>query len=405
MKKTMRIPYALAVYGKEERKAVADVLRNPLRIVPGERSRIFESRIAALFDKKHGIMVNSGSSANLLAVDSLALPKGSEVLTPALTFATTLAPLIQLGLTPVLADVVPGTYQINIKQLESRITKRTKAIMVPLLIGNVPDMVKLRAIAKKHKLFFIEDSCDALGAKFAGRPTGYYSDVSTTSFYASHIITAAGSGGMVSFRDQNLARRALIRANWGRESTLFGLFEKSEDLRKRFAGVIDGEPYDAKFIFSELGYNFQSSELNAAFGLEQLRRLPVFFAKRERNFAALLSFFKKYERFFVLPEQDKKTKTAWLAFPLTIRENAPFTRHKITAFLEAQNVQTRPIFTGNVMRQPAFKGLLEKRNEKYNFPVADGIMRRGFLIGCHHGLGTAHLKRLQSVFKTFLDRY
>ncbi|MBI4065715.1 DegT/DnrJ/EryC1/StrS family aminotransferase [Candidatus Kaiserbacteria bacterium] len=401
----MRIPYALAVYGKEERKAVADVLRNPLRIVPGERSRIFESRIAALFDKKHGIMVNSGSSANLLAVDSLALPKGSEVLTPALTFATTLAPLIQLGLTPVLADVVPGTYQINIKQLESRITKRTKAIMVPLLIGNVPDMVKLRAIAKKHKLFFIEDSCDALGAKFAGRPTGYYSDVSTTSFYASHIITAAGSGGMVSFRDQNLARRALIRANWGRESTLFGLFEKSEDLRKRFAGVIDGEPYDAKFIFSELGYNFQSSELNAAFGLEQLRRLPVFFAKRERNFAALLSFFKKYERFFVLPEQDKKTKTAWLAFPLTIRENAPFTRHKITAFLEAQNVQTRPIFTGNVMRQPAFKGLLEKRNEKYNFPVADGIMRRGFLIGCHHGLGTAHLKRLQSVFKTFLDRY
>lgn len=404
-KAPLRVPYALAVYGKEECDAVAEVLANPQRIVPGERVRAFESRIAALFGKKHGIMVNSGSSANLLAVASLALPKGSEVITPALTFATTLAPILQLGLTPVLVDVVPGSYQVDVNQIEKRITRRTKALMVPSLIGNIPDLKRLQAIAKKHKLFFIEDSCDALGATFAGRPTGYYSDISTTSFYASHIITTAGAGGMVCFRDPAFVRHAVVKASWGRESTLFGLFEKSEDIRKRFAGVIDGEPYDAKFIFSELGYNFQSTELSAAFGLEQLKRFPGFLAKRQKNFAALRPFFKKYERFFVLPEQDKRTKTAWLAFPLTIKKDAPFTRYELTKYLEEADIQTRPIFTGNVMRQPAFKKFLKKRNGTYQFPVANDVMRGGFLIGCHHGLEAAHLKRLQSVFTTFLDRY
>lgn len=403
----LRVPYALTVYGKEERAAVAEVLADPTKIAPGPRVRAFEQKIAGLFGKKFGIMVNSGSSANLLALDSLSLPRGAEIITPALTFSTTVAPILQLGLTPVLVDVIEGTYQVDISQIEKKITPRTKALMIPSLIGNIPDLVRLRSIAKKHNLFLIEDSCDALGSRFAGKPTGAYSDVSTTSFYASHIITAAGAGGMVCFHDPRMARHALVKASWGRESTLFGFYEKSEDIRKRFGGTtIDGEPYDAKFIFSEIGYNFQASELQAAFGLVQLqKRFPTFRKIRKQNFVLLKKFFKKYEKFFILPEQDPRADTAWLAFPLTVRKNAPFTRLELTKYLEEADVQTRPIFTGNIMRQPAFKKVLQKRNKGAEFPVADAVMRGGLLIGCHHGLTPRHIKRLQFVFKTFLDRY
>ncbi len=403
-KSATRVSYALAVYGKEEIAAVNDVLATPLRISPGERVKKFEQAIAKLFGKPHGIMVNSGSSANLLAIEALDLPPNSEVITPVLTFATTLAPLLQKGLTPVFVDVAPGTYVIDVDKIEKTITRKTRALMVPSLFGNIPDLQKLQKIAKKHKLFFIEDSCDTLGATFAGKPTGYYSDISTTSFYASHIITTAGAGGMVCVRDPKFARTILIKSNWGRDSTLFGVNEKSEDIKKRFAGRIGEQPYDAKFVFSEIGYNLQSSELNAAFGLEQLKRLKVFITRRRANFKRLYQFFKRYERFFVLPVQDTRSKTAWMAFPLTIREDAPFSRMEITRYLEEHNIQTRPVFTGNVLRQPAYSAL-SKSTKADNFPVADEIMKNGFVIGCHHGLGDAELSHLESTSAGFLKNY
>lgn len=401
----MRVSYALAVYGAAERAAVARVLRDPTKIVPGVAVREFEQRIARLFGKEYGVMVNSGSSANLLAIESLALAKGAEVVTPALTFATTISPLIQKGYTPVLADVEAGAYQINLGEVESRITRRTEALMIPSLIGNLPDLARLAAIARKHHLAFVEDSCDTLGATFAGKPTGFYSDISTTSFYASHIITAAGAGGMVCFRDAAHARRTLVKSSWGRTSTLFGVHEQSEDITKRFSARIDGKVYDAKYIFSELGYNFQSTELNAAFGLAQLEKLDLFAARRKKNFKALRDFFSRYEEFFVLPAQHPLADTAWLAFPLMIRRGAPFSRRDITEYFERQNIQTRPIFTGNIMRQPAFRGLLEKRNTASHFPVADEIMQQGFLIGCHHGLTPPAHERMQEVSLSFLGRY
>lgn len=399
--KQIRVPYALTVFGKEEITAVNKVLSDPTKIVSGPLVKEFEKKVAEIFGKKYGVMVNSGSSANLIAFEMMNLPPGSEIITPILTFATTLAPIVQMGLVPVFVDVKMGSYEIDTEKIEKLITKKTKALMIPSLIGNLPDFIKLRKIADKYKLWFIEDSCDTLGAKFAGKPTGYYSDISTTSFYASHIITTAGMGGLVAFHDQNLARRALVMSNWGRESTLFGSYEKSEEISKRFVGVLDGDTYDAKFIFSECGYNFQVTELNGAFGLEQLKRLPEFSRRRHNNFKILKKFFSKYENIFFLPEQDPRSDTNWLSFPLTLKPGAPFTRLEITKFLEEENIQTRPIFMGNAMKQPGFKNI-KARTVREGYPITEHIMKNGFLVGCHQGMEQKHLDHLMTTFTRFL---
>ncbi len=398
-----RVLYAAAVYGKEEIKAVNRVLSNSLQLGAGTLVREFESKIAKQFGKKFGVMVNSGSSANLLALEVLNLPKGSEVITPALTFSTTLAPILKLGLKPVFVDVEQGTYLANIDEIEKKITKKTKVLMIPSLIGNVPDLARLQKIAKKHKLTLIEDSCDTLGPTFAGKPTGAYTHISTTSFFASHIITAAGGGGMVCFNDPMLARRALLMAYWGRESTLYGAYEKSEEIVKRFNKMVNGQVYDGKFIFSEIGYNFQPSEIQGAFGLEQFKKLPEFTKRRQRHCAALAAFFKKYDQYFILPKQHPKVFTNWLAFPLTIKKGAPFSRLDLALYLEERDIQTRPIFTGNVLRQPGFTSVAKQI--KGTFPISDHIMQNGILIGCHHGLTPAQLSHLTKTCKEFLDQY
>lgn len=409
MKKTTqlistRVSYAQAVYGPEEIAAVLRILENPSKIAPGESVREFEDKISKLFGKRAGIMTNSGSSANLLALEALKLPPGSEVITPVLTFSTTVAPIIQKGLIPVFVDVELETYLINLDQVEKAITKKTKALMIPSLLGNLPDFKRLQAIAKKHKLYLIEDSCDTLGAMYAGRPTGVYSHISTTSFYATHAITAAAAGGMVCINDPVLERRARVIAAWGRDSTLFGAFEKSEDIQKRFSGRIGGKIYDAKFIFSEIGYNFQSTELNAAFALEQLKRLKEFNARRAKRSQELLSFFKKYEQFFILPRQRKESRTNWMSFPLTIKPKSPFTRAEITKYLEEMNIQTRPIFTGTIVRQPAYRKAPHRKGVS-RFPVSDYIMENGFLIGSHHGMTDTQMAYLKYAIASFLEPY
>ncbi|KND50752.1 MAG: CDP-6-deoxy-D-xylo-4-hexulose-3-dehydrase [Parcubacteria bacterium C7867-001] len=402
-KKRIRVPYAGTVYGREEIAAVNRVLKDPLHIAPGAAAAKFEKSIAALFGKKDGIFVNSGSSANLIALESLQLPAGSEVITPVLTFGTTIAPIVQKGLVPVFVDVAEGTYLIDVSQVEKAIGPKTKAIMVPSLLGNIPDLKRLQSIAKKHGLFLIDDSCDTVGGSFAGKPTGAYSDISTTSFYASHIITAAATGGMVCFHDQKRARRARILAAWGRESTMFGSHEQSEDIKLRFAGMLDGQTYDAKFLFTEIGYNFQSTEISAAFGLAQLAKLPRFAALRKKRFKELYAFAKKYERFFILPKEHPQAKVNWLAFPFLLRPNVPFKREEITRYLEEMNIQTRPIFTGTVLRQPAF-ARIKHRKAVPSFPVSDHVTRNGFLVGAHHGLSDTQMRYLLTTLAKFLDR-
>ncbi len=395
----MRVPYALSVYDSKEENRVLSVMREH-RTNMGVETREFESRVASYFGKKYGIMVNSGSSANLLAVELLDLPKGSEVITPILTFATTVAPLVQKGLVPVFADVEEGKYVINVSQIESLITKKTKALMIPLLLGNVPNLPKIKQIAKKHNLLFVEDSCDTLGATLRGTPTGKFSDISTTSFFGAHVITAGGNGGMVMVNSEKLRDRAKVLRAWGRSSALFG---ETEDIGKRFKGRLGTLPYDAKFIFDEVGYNLLPMEMSAAFGNAQLDKLDRFRKNRERNFSRLLKFFKKYERFFISPIQNPASKTQWITFPLTIRKNAPFSRIELVTFLEEHNIQTRPIFTGNILSQPGFKKI-PHRSMKGGFPMADAVMERGFVIGCHHGLTSKHLNWMEKVIGDFLKR-
>jgi len=396
----VRVPYALAVYDNKETKRVVKVL-DEHRTNLGRETWEFEKKVSRLFGKKYGIMVNSGSSANLLALELLGLPTGSEVITPILTFSTTVAPIVKLGLIPVFADVEQGKYFIDTDQIEKLISKKTKALMIPLLFGNVPDMEKLAKIAKKYNLIFIEDSCDTLGSEFKGKPTGIFSDISTTSFFGAHIITAGGNGGMIMVNKEEWRDRAKMLRGWGRSSSLFS---ESESVAKRFKTKLADIPYDAKFIFEEIGYNFLPSEIGSAFGNEQLKKLPKFRRTREKNFKLLLKFFKKYENFFILPKQSDLTRTQWLAFPLTIKRNAPFSRIKIIKYLEEDNIQTRPIFTGNILRQPGFKNI-HNRTPIKNYPVTDEIMERGFVIGCNHGLGEKHLQRIKEAFNIFLKKY
>ncbi|MEK7093074.1 MAG: aminotransferase class I/II-fold pyridoxal phosphate-dependent enzyme [Patescibacteria group bacterium] len=403
-KPEIRVSYAQAVYGKEEIDAVVKVLGNPSKISPGAAVTEFENKIAKLFGKKYGIMVNSGSSANLIAFAALDLPPGSEVITPVLTFSTTVAPLVQRGLVPVFVDVVEGAHIIDIDKVEAAITKKTRALMIPSLFGNIPDFPRLKKIARKHKLVLIEDSCDTLGAQWNGKSTGIHTDISTTSFYATHAITAAGAGGMVCFNDPKLARRARVMASWGRQSTLFGAFEKSEDIKRRFAGRIDGEVYDAKFLFTEVGYNMQSTELNGAFGLVQLTRLSGFTKLRQHRFKQIYDFVKKYGHLFILPVQDRRAHTSWMSFPLIIRSGAPFTRAEITKYLEERNIQTRPLFTGNITRQPAYKKIRYRAGAE-SFPVADHVMRNGFVFGCHHGMSDGQVKYLLSIIEEFITAH
>lgn len=397
--KGLRVPYAQAVHDNTETKRVLSVLKEHRTII-GKETEEFEKRVSRHFGKKYGVMVNSGSSANLIAVRLLNLPPKSEVITPLLTFSTTIAPLLQNDLVPVFADVEEGKYTINLDEIEKLISKKTKALMIPLLIGNVPDMKRLRSIADKHNLFIIEDSCDTLGATFEGKPTGYYTDISTTSFYGSHIITAGGGGGMVMVNSTKWRNRAKVLRGWGRSSSIFS---ESESIDKRFRVKIGNIQYDAKFIFDEIAYNFMPMEIGSAFGNAQLDKLSKFKTTREKNFKYLYDFFKQYEKFFILPNQDKRVKTQWLAFPLTIKENSAFTRLELVKYLELNNIQTRPIFTGNILTQPGFKNIPHRKSGNYTF--TNQIMKQSLLIGCHHGLEKKQIEKIRKVFKEFLKNY
>ncbi|MFI2765858.1 DegT/DnrJ/EryC1/StrS family aminotransferase [Ruegeria faecimaris] len=395
----MRVNYGQTVHGQEEIDAVVEVLKTSTQM--GPKVREMQEKVAALFSKRHGIMVNSGSSANYLAVEILDLPKGSEVITPALTFATTVAPLVRQGLIPTFVDAAVGTYNIDVDAIERMITPNTSAVMIPSLIGNLPDWRRIRELADAHGLKVIEDSADTLGATIDGTSTGVYSDVSTTSFYGSHVINGAGNGGMLCVNDEELGRKALLLRSWGRSSSLF---VESEAIENRFNVKLDGIEYDAKFLFEDLGYNVEPSEISAAFGLVQLSKLDNNIRVREEAFAAHRAFFARYEDWFILPEQLPNSRTGWLAFPLTLREGAPFTRREMQIFLETSDIQTRPVFTGNILRQPAMKQV-EYRADPAGYPNSDAVMRGGILLACHHGLIQAQIDYMHAKFEEFALKF
>ena len=394
----MRVNYGQTVHGEDEIAAVVDVLRTSTQM--GPKVRAMQERVAKLFAKDHGIMVNSGSSANYLAMELLKLPEGSEVITPALTFATTVAPIVRGRLVPAVVDAEEGTYNIDVDKIEAMIGPKTKAMMIPSLIGNFPDWDRIWDIAQKHGLLVIEDSADTLGATLRGTSTGTRSHVSTTSFYGSHVINAAGNGGMLCVSDPELAERALLLRSWGRSSSLFVEAAVSESIDNRFNIELDGIEYDAKFVFSELGYNVEPSEMGAAFGLVQLDKLENNIAARVHNFGRQLQFFKKYEDWFILPRQMEESHTGWLSFPLTLRDDAPFTRREMQIFLEERDIQTRVVFTGNILRQPAMQNV-ESRTTAEGYGVSDAVMRGGVLLACHHGLTEEQIDHVHQSFEDF----
>jgi CDP-6-deoxy-D-xylo-4-hexulose-3-dehydrase len=395
----IRVPYGRTVHGEEEIAAVVEVLRSSTQM--GKHVRQMEESVASLFAKKHAIMVNSGSSANYLAIELLGLPEGSEVITPALTFATTVAPIVKNGLVPAFVDVEPDTFNIDPAQVEAMIGPNTRAMMVPSLIGNLPDWDRLAEIAKAHELMVVEDSADTLGATLRGTSTGTRSHISTTSFYGSHVINCAGNGGMLCVNDDDMADEARLLRSWGRSSSLF---VDSEDPEKRFGVTLEGIEYDAKFVFERIGYNLEPSEVGAAFGLVQLGRLQSNIDARVANFDAHLKFFGDYADWFVLPRQCEESRTGWLALPLIIREDAPFTRRELQTYLEAAGIQTRTVFTGNILRQPGYRDI-ERREASGGYPNADRVMKSGMLMACHHGLTAADLAYIHDRFRAFAGQY
>jgi len=361
-KKVWYAPNGLEAYGEEEIKAVEECLRDGWLAGFGKRTIEFEEKIADFFGKKYGVFVNSGSSACLLAIASLQLEEGAEIITPACTFSTTLAPIVQLGLTPVFCDVELNTYVPSVEAVLEKITPKTAALMIPNLIGNKPDWKTLRARLQeigRRDICLIEDSADTI----TSTPE---SDISTTSFYASHVITAGGAGGMVMFNDPRYRDVALQYRDWGRVGN------NSEHVDERFNHEVDGIPYDFKFLYGVLGYNFKSAEMNAAFGLVQLKRFETFRHHRRANIERYLANLQDI-RELILP--DDSIKPNWLAIPLQTER-----RLELLTFLEENNIQTRVTFAGNVTRHPAYRKYLQE------FENSDIIMRNGFLLGAHHGM-------------------
>ena len=372
-------PNKFESYGEEEIKAVEACLRDGWLAGFGPRSIEFEEKIAKRFGKKYGVFVNSGSSACLLAIAALGLPKGSKIITPACTFSTTLAPIIQLGYEPIFCDVELTSYVPSVQSILDLITEDVKAIMVPNLIGNKPDWVGLQEglrLIGRTDIYVIEDSADTITYTEE-------TDVSTTSFYASHIITAGGTGGMVMFNDKKHVERALQYRDWGR------LGDNSEIMDDRFNHKVDGIPYDHKFLYGVLGYNMKCSEMSAAFGLVQLERFEDYKHKRRTNFERYLENLKDVDD-LILP--DDSVEPNWLAIPLQTEH-----RLELLTFLEENNIQTRVTFAGNVTRHPIYREYLQ------DFESADAIMKNGFLLGAHHGMTVEDVDYVCDKIKEFFQ--
>jgi len=396
----IKVSYAQTVYGKKEIDAVVKCLKESTQM--GKYSSTFEKKISSLFDKKYGLYVNSGSSALYIGMEASNFPEGGEVITPALTFSTTIGCIVKSKLIPVFIDVGYNDYCIDVEAIEKNITSRTVAIVAPNLMGNICNWEKISEVADKYNLKVIEDSADTIGGTLNGKLSGSYCDWTITSFYGSHIINCAGNGGMLCMNDEKMIYDAKLLRSWGRSSSIFD--EKSEEIENRFNVEVDGIPYDAKFIFEKIGYNLEGSEIGAAFGLAQLEDLSENIKTRQKNFQRQTVFFNKYKNFIVTPEQTKNSESAWLAYPIIIKEEAPFSRRDFQIYLEKRNIQTRTVFSGNITRQPGFKNI-EMKISLDGLNNADNVMKGGVLLACHHGLTEEMLAHMHEVCETFLKKY
>ena len=397
-----RIDYAGSVHDEREIEAVVEVLRGgPTALRIGRNVKAMERRVAELFGKRRGVMCNSGSSALYLAIETLGLEPGDEIITSAVTFSTDIAPMVRAGLVPAFVDVTPDTFQIDVDAIEAMVSPRTKAILAPNLIGNAPDWDVIRGIADRHGLKVVEDSCDALGLTLRGTPTGTRADISLTSFALSHIITAAGTGGMVCFDDDDLADQALLYRRWGRRSELqlFGSLKGKEN--RFFSDLDDGLEYDNLFIFDTVGWNFEPSELSAAFGLVQLDKLEENLARRQRSFALTSEQVGRWPELFTLPRLTDGVETGWHMFPVLINADSGIRRSELQAHMERNGIDTRMVWTGNVTRQPMLRDAAYRVPEG-GLPNADRVMEQGLILPNNHSLTDDDCAYIGETLEAFL---
>lgn len=382
-----RVNYAGRVFGAEEMQNAADAVLD-FWLTLGPWGDSLERSLREFLGSAGVALVNSGSSANLTAVATLMSPlvenplqPGDEVITPAVTFPTTLAPIVQHGLVPVLVDVELGTYNINPQLIESAISPRTRAVMVPHTLGNPVDLDVICGLARKHGLYLIEDSCDALGSEWEGRRVGTFGDLGTLSFYPAHHMTM-GEGGAVIINRAKYGRIVRSIRDWGRDCWCAP--GESNTCGKRFGWCLGELPdgYDHKYVYSQLGFNLKPTDLQAAVGVAQIRRLPSFIEARRRNFARLYEGLREYADALILPRWSAKANPAWFAFPITVGKGV--SRRALVGWLEESNIETRELFGGNILRQPGYT----RFTHRVAGPLenSDRVMRDTFFIGVYPGL-------------------
>ena len=400
------IPYAGRIYDENEMINLVDSALE-FWLTAGRFANQFEEEFATFLGVKHCLLTNSGSSANLLAISALTSPTlgnkqlkpGDEVITLAAGFPTTINPIIQNNLIPVFVDVKLGTYNIMCDKIEDAISDKTKAIFMAHTMGNPFNLDVVMEIAQKHDLWVIEDNCDALGSKYDGKYTGTFGHIGTFSFYPPHHMTM-GEGGALVTNDTQLKRLIESFRDWGRDCWCGPGCDNS--CGKRFEWQLGELPfgYDHKYIYSHIGYNLKVTDMQAAVGVAQLKKLPSFIAARKKNFKFLYDGLKKYEQYFILPEVEEKADPSWFGFLLTVREGVGFTKNEIVEYLEDDKIATRMLFAGNIIRHPSFKDIEYKiSGELIN---TDYIMYNTFWIGVYPGLSDKMIAYILTVFDTFI---
>ena len=405
-----RIHYAGRVYNEEEMINMVDSILD-FWITLGPYGDKLEKGLSDYLGVKEAILVNSGSSANLISLSALMsnqtedriLP-GDEIITPAVTFPTTFAPILQNGLIPVVVDCELGTYNIDPNKLEEAISPKTKAMIIPHTFGNPCDMDKIMEICSRYNLFLIEDACDAFGAKYDGKFVGTFGDFSTLSCYPAHHISM-GEGGAIFTNDSNLARIARSMRDWGRDCYCRGDVSPNGSCGKRFEYKITLENqvinYDHRYVYSNVGYNLKPTDIQAAMGLAQLKKAKLFVEKRRLNFNRIYERLKNYEEIFILPCWVEKAEPSWFAFPITIRQDSKFERKELLNFLENANIETRLVFAGNILRQPAFKDI--KCRVIGGLANSDLVTSNAFFVGVYPGLDDERINYILEKIEDFIE--
>lgn len=406
-----RVKYAGRVFDDQEMRNMADSVLE-FWLTAGRYAETFEEKLGAFLGVREVIPVNSGSSANLVAMTTLCssqlrsrhLEPGDEVITPAVTFPTTLAPIVQNQLVPVLVDSQMGNYNLDVQQLEAAVSPRTRAIFVPHTLGNPVEMDLVMNFARAHDLYVIEDNCDALGSTYAGQKTGTMGHLGTSSFYPAHHITL-GEGGAVYTNSRRLAKIARTVRDWGRDCWCGYINPPNGRCGKRFDWRIpdDDTPYDHRYFFTEIGYNLKLTDPQAAVGVAQLEKLPDFVTARKRNFRVLYEGLKPLEEFFILPTWSPKADPSWFALPITVRGDAPFERSELQRYLEDRRIETRLLFAGNILKQPAYRNI--RHRVIGEMTVANTVLRSTFFVGVYPGLAQAQLGYMLEVFYDFIKSH